>query len=272
MSQENKPSLLAEILHVKQGEVREKRASRSLAEIRAEAEAMPATRGFFAALEARIRRREPGIIAEIKKASPSRGLIRANLDVAQTARDYEMGGAAAISVLTDRRFFRGEDGYIEAVRAVTGLPLLRKDFIIDPWQVYETRTLGADCLLLIVSALDAERLYSLYELALKVGLEVLVEVHDEQELEVASALGARMIGINNRNLHGFETRLDVTRQLAPKVSQERLVVAESGISSACDIAALSTAGVSAFLVGEALMRADKASEMLQEMIDAGSTT
>lgn len=268
MSGQQKPSILAEILRVKREEVADKMSSTSLADIRAQAMDTPPVRGFLASLKERINVGRPAIIAEIKKASPSRGVIRADLDVAFAAAQYEAGGAAALSVLTDQRFFHGDDGDVAAARAATALPVLRKEFIFDPWQVYETRVLGADCLLLIVSALEAQRLRELHDLATESGLDVLVEVHDERELESAIAVNASIVGINNRNLHEFETHLDVTRRLAPKVSSSRLVVAESGIKSSRDIRALRQVGVFAFLVGEALMEAENASAALEEMIDS----
>ncbi len=266
MNGQDKPSILAEILSVKSEEVAQKKSDASLADIRARAKDAPPVRGFQRSLEARIGVGESAIIAEIKKASPSRGVIRADIDLAQVARRYETGGAAALSVLTDRRFFHGDDHYVCQARRATELPVLRKEFILDPWQVYETRVLGADCLLLIVSALESTRLQELHDLALQCGLDVLVEVHDEHELEAAMALNAAMVGINNRNLHGFETHLDVTRRLAPKMSGEHLVIAESGIKSSRDVLALREVGVCAFLVGEALMEAEEPEGALREMV------
>lgn len=260
------PSILAEILSVKREEVAEKMSRTSLADIRTRARGAPEVRGFRASLEERINAGASAIIAEIKKASPSRGVIRAELDVAKTAEAYEAGGAAALSVLTDQRFFHGDDQFVELARTATRLPVLRKEFILEPWQVYETRALGADCLLLIVSALEPTLLQELHDLGTECGLDVLVEVHDERELESAIAVNASMVGINNRNLHGFETRLEVTRRLAPKVPRNRLVVAESGIKSSEDVYALRQVGVFAFLVGEALMEAERVSEALEAMI------
>ena len=266
MGASSKSSILSEILRVKRDELAVKTSRVSLAEMRARAKDTPSVRGFRAALQRRIDAGVPAIIAEIKKASPSRGVIRADLDVAHTARQYEAGGAAALSVLTDQRYFQGDDTYIALARGATQLPVLRKEFIIDPWQVYETRVLGADCLLLIVSALEPTRLRELHALAVECGLDVLVEVHDQHELESAVAVNPSMVGINNRNLHGFETQLDVTRRLAPMVRGDRLVVAESGIHSAQDVRALGEIGVRAFLVGEALMRAEDSAALLEDMI------
>ncbi len=261
-------SILDEILHVKRTEVADKRASTPLADIRAQAFDQPPARGFREALEASIRASKPAIIAEIKKASPSRGVICTNLDVAGTAEAYEAGGAAALSVLTDARFFQGCDAYVRAAQNVVRLPVLRKEFIIDPWQVYESRILGGDCLLLIVSVLGQAELEDLHGLGIECGLDVLVEVHDESELERALGLDAAMIGINNRNLHGFETHLDVTRRLAPRALDKSLVVAESGIKSADDIRALRETGVHAFLVGESLMASNDPQRALEEMLSA----
>ncbi len=261
-------SILDEILRVKRSEVDDKQASMSLAEIRARAVDQPRPRGFQDALEATIHAGKPAIIAEIKKASPSRGVIRADLDVGRTAAAYEAGGAAALSVLTDTRFFQGQDAYVNDARSVVGLPVLRKEFIIDPWQVYESRALQADCLLLIVAALTQPELEDLHGCGIEAGLDVLVEVHDQAELDRALALQATMIGINNRNLHGFETHLDVTRHLAPSAFGKSLVVAESGIQSPDDIRALRETGVHAFLVGESLMASDDPRRALKRMLSA----
>lgn len=261
-------SILQEILRVKRGEVADKQSHTGIDEIRASALDQPATRGFREALSARIESGRSAIIAEIKKASPSRGVIRADLDVGQTARTFEAGGAAALSVLTDERFFQGSDSFVNEARAAARLPVLRKEFIIDPWQVFESRVLGADCLLLIASALHSNELEDLHGLGESVGLDVLVEVHNEDELQLAVDIGARLIGINNRNLHGFETRLEVTQALAPKVPGNRLVVAESGIKSATDVKSLRSGGVHAFLVGEALSASDDAKGVLQAMLAA----
>ncbi|MCY4040035.1 MAG: indole-3-glycerol phosphate synthase TrpC [Gammaproteobacteria bacterium] len=261
-------SILDEILRVKRSEVADKQASTTLAEIRARANDQPRARGFQDALEATIHAGKPAIIAEIKKASPSRGVIRADLDVGRTAAAYAAGGAAALSVLTDTRFFQGSDAYVNDARNAARLPVLRKEFIIDPWQVYESRALQADCLLLIVAALSQSELEDLHGCGIEAGLDVLVEVHDEAELERALRLQAAMIGINNRNLHGFETHLDVTRRLAPSALGKRLVVAESGIKSADDIRALREIDVHAFLVGESLMASDDPRRALERMLSA----
>jgi indole-3-glycerol phosphate synthase len=214
-----------------------------------------APRAFTATLVRRVRDGGSAVIAEIKKASPSKGLIRADFDPPAIATSYEAAGATCLSVLTDRDFFQGHDDYLTAARDATALPVLRKDFVVDPYQVLETRALGADCLLLIVAALDAGLLRELYQLAGESGLDVLVEVHDAAELELALALGPSLVGINNRDLKTFETRLDTTYSLCERVPEDVLVVTESGIHAPADVAAMKRAGVHAFLVGEAFMRA-----------------
>ena len=266
MSRGGRPSILDEILAVKRKEVAEKSSLRPLNEIRSRAIDMPPARGFRAALEARAASGVPAIIAEIKKASPSRGIIREDFDVAWMADRYEAGGAAALSVLTDASYFHGHDSYVEVARQASALPVLRKEFVLDPWQVYESRFLGADCLLLIVAALEDSALASLHRLAGELGLDVLVEVHDEAELERAIRIDARLIGINNRNLHGFETSLDVTRRLAPLACADRLLVCESGITCSQDLTELREVGVSAFLVGESLMKAEDPATALTALI------
>ena len=208
------------------------------------------------------------MIAEIKKASPSRGVIRADFDPAAIARSYEAGGAACLSVLTDIDFFQGADAYLQQARDACTLPVLRKDFVIDPYQVYEARALGADCILLIVSALGDAALVELSLLAAELELDVLVEVHDGEELDRALDLPVQLVGINNRNLRTFETALDTTLQLRPRVPDDRILVTESGILDAADVATMRAAGVHAFLVGEAFMRAPEPGEALQRMFAA----
>jgi indole-3-glycerol phosphate synthase len=220
-------------------------------------------RGFHSALVARS---GVAVIAEIKKASPSRGVIRAEFDPAVHARQYETAGAACLSVLTDEPFFQGRLEHLAAARAACSLPLLRKDFIIDPYQVVEARAWGADAVLLIVAALEEKSLRSLTAVAAREGLDVLVEVHDETEMRVAIAAGARLIGINNRDLRTFVTTLDVTRRLAPLAPAGTLIVAESGIRSASDIVSLRASGVGAFLIGEHLMAAADPGAALESLL------
>ena len=230
--------------------------------MRRRAAAAPPPRGFRAALEARIGAGRAAVIAELKRASPSRGIIRRDFDPARIAAGYERGGAAALSVLTDRDFFQGSPDHLRAARAATALPALRKDFLVDPWQVHEARAMGADCVLLIVAALDDDRLRALAELAGELGLDTLVEVHDEAELDRALRIPAPLIGINNRDLRTFETTLATTRRLAPRVPEDRRTVTESGIASRDDVDGLRADGVHAFLVGEAFMSAPDPGERL----------
>lgn len=222
-------------------------------------------RGFATALQRRVAAGQAAVIAEIKKASPSRGVLREDFDPAQIARSYERGGATCLSVLTDVDFFRGADVYLQQARAACRLPVLRKDFVIDPYQVYEARVLGADCILLIVAALSDAMLRELYRLAVHLGMDALVEVHDADELERALRLPAPLIGINNRNLRTFETSLEVTLGFLERIPDDRLIVTESGIHKRADVALLRDRGVNAFLVGEAFMKATEPGEKLAEL-------
>jgi indole-3-glycerol phosphate synthase len=228
----------------------------SLRELSARCEGLPPTRGFGAALEAKISAGLPAVIAEVKKASPSKGVIRADFKPDDIARSYELGGAACLSVLTDVDFFQGSDAYLVQARAACNLPVLRKDFVIDAYQVYEARALGADCILLIVAAIGDAALAALTHLAMDLGMDVLVEVHDIDELERALQVPALLIGINNRNLRTFEVTLDTTLAMRSAVPKDRLLVTESGIFTADDVERMRAADVHAFLVGEAFMRAE----------------
>jgi indole-3-glycerol phosphate synthase len=221
-------------------------------------------RDFVAALRAK----RPAVIAEIKKASPSRGVLREHFEPAAIARSYEKGGAACLSVLTDRAFFKGSAADLQAARSACSLPVLRKDFLIDPYQVHESRAMGADCVLLIAACLATEQMLELERVAHGAGMAVLVEVHDAEELERALKLHTPLLGINNRDLKTFETRLETTLGLLARVPQDRLVVTESGILSASDVARMRAAGVEAFLVGEAFMRAPEPGEALQGLFRA----
>jgi indole-3-glycerol phosphate synthase len=231
-------------------------------------QASPA-RGFVVALERRIERGRAGVIAEIKKASPSKGILREDFRPAEIARSYEAGGAACLSVLTDRDFFQGHNDYLEEAREACGLPVIRKDFIIDPYQVYEARAIGADCILLIVACLGDEQLLELSELAARLRMDVLVEVHDAQELERALRLDTRLVGINNRDLRTFETRLGTTLELLQYIPPDRIVVTESGIHTAEDVRAMRAHNVNAFLVGEAFMKAEDPGQRLAALFGGG---
>jgi len=247
-------SVLEKILASKRAEVKAGREWVSEQELRAKCADLPPSRGFIRRLE-EVAATGPAVIAEIKKASPSKGVIRPDFDPAAIAASYEAGGAACLSVLTDEPYFQGHRDHLQQARAACALPVLRKDFIIDSWQVPESRCLGADCILLIVAALEPSQLQDLHDRALGLGLDVLVEVHDEAELESALVLEGALIGVNNRSLHTFETDLSVSERLRRRLPSERLLVAESGIATRADVARLRAAGIQAFLVGEALMRA-----------------
>jgi len=249
------PDILARILASKAKEVAAARASKPLPTLREEARAAPPARDFAGALRARIASGQPAVIAEIKKASPSRGVLRPIFDPAAIAARYEAGGAACLSVLTDRGYFQGAPEHLAAARGACSLPALRKDFIVDDYQVYEARALGADCILLIVAALDDARLAALEVCAASLGMATLVEVHDAAELDRALKLSTPLVGVNNRNLRTFEVSLDTTLGLLPRIPADRIVVTESGILAPPDVSRLSAAGVHAFLVGEAFMRA-----------------
>jgi indole-3-glycerol phosphate synthase len=258
-------TILAEILEKKRSEVNEARSRVSMAEMRARAEAVTESpRGFYSAL---VNARAPAVIAEIKRRSPSRGLIREDFDPVHLAQAYARGGAAALSVLTDESFFGGDLAYLRQVREATTLPILRKDFIVDGYQLDEARVAGADAVLLIVAALDSSELAELHGRGLELGLDVLVEVHNEEELERALACGTRFVGVNNRDLATFDVDLAVTERLAAALpqSQDRLLVAESGIHHNGDIERLQRAGAGAFLVGESLMRQADVALALDEL-------
>jgi indole-3-glycerol phosphate synthase len=258
-------TVLAKILETKRREVAEAKTRVPPAEIERRAREAPPARGFANSLRARIAARRPAVIAEIKRASPSRGLIRADFDPARIAASYEANGAACLSVLTDREYFGGSPDDLKAARAACSLPVLRKDFMIDPYQVHEARSWGADCILLIVDAVPDTALAELEEVAIAIGLDVLVECHDAQQLECALRLRTPLVGINNRDLRTFETRLETTLGLLPRVGRDKLVVTESGIAAPADVETLKKSGVSAYLVGSAFMAAEDPGKELSRL-------
>jgi indole-3-glycerol phosphate synthase len=258
------PDILQRILARKREELEAARAVVPLAEMRRRAAAAPPPRDFVGALRAKIAAGRAAVIAEIKKASPSRGLLRADFDPAAIARGYEAGGAACLSVLTDRDFFQGAHEHLAQARSACTLPVLRKDFITEPYQVHESRALGADCILLIAAALARQDMQGLEASARSLGMAVLVEVHDAAELDAALVLDTPLLGINNRNLRSFHTTLQTTLDLLPRVPAGRIVVAESGIAGRAEVSMLLGRGVPAFLIGEALMRAPDPGAALQE--------
>ena len=262
--------ILQQIVAVKQEEVLLARRKMSLETIRQAAELAPAPRGFVRALRSKIREGKPAVIAEMKRASPSQGILRHHFDPAAIASSYENNGAACISVLTDTRHFMGAPEHLAAARAACGLPLLQKDFVIDPYQIYQARVLGADCVLLIVAALASGQMRTLENCAHELCMDVLVESHNGDELERALELKTELIGINNRDLRSFKTSLETTLLLASRVPPGRMIVTESGIKSPQDVARMRGQGIQAFLVGEALMRAENPGEGLRRLFfDAG---
>jgi len=259
--------ILERILARKRAELEAARAAVPFAEMQRRAAAAPPPRDFVGALRARIAAGRPAVIAEMKRASPSKGLLRADFDPAAIARAYEAGDAACLSVLTDRDFFQGDPAHLAQARGACGLPALRKDFVTEPYQIHEARALGADCVLLIAAALARQDMQGLEASAHSLGMAVLVEVHDAAELDAALSLRTPLLGINNRNLRTFETRLQTTLDLLPYVPQGRIVVTESGITGKEDVALLRDRGVHAFLVGEALMRKVDPGRALQEIFN-----
>ena len=262
----NTTDILATILEYKQEWVAARKAAVPLAQLEQQIREAGPTRGFYRSIRNAVDNGLPAVIAEIKKASPSKGIIRRDFDPAGIAEAYADAGAVCLSILTDEKFFQGSDRHLQQARAVTRLPVLRKDFIIDPYQVYEARAIGADCLLLIVAALDDVRLQQLATAAADIGLDVLVEVHNREELERGLLLRTPLIGINNRNLHNFETTLETTLGLLPDVFPDRTVVTESGIHSRADIELMRSHDVHAFLVGETLLRVDDPGAKLRELV------
>ena len=260
------PTVLEKILARKAEEVTERRAIVSLAELEQQARAADPVRGFAEALISQAKRKQPAVIAEIKKASPSKGVLREHFVPAEIAQNYQAGGATCLSVLTDIDFFQGADRYLQDARAACSLPVIRKDFMIDPYQIVEARALGADCVLLIVSALEDAQMAELAATAKAFDLDVLVEVHDGDELERAlKTLDTPLVGVNNRNLHTFEVSLETTLDLLPRIPRDRLAITESGILNRADVELMAINEVYSFLVGEAFMRFDEPGVGLREL-------
>jgi len=263
------PTVLEKIIRRKREEVTERRGRVGLAELETMAAAADPVRGFARRLQEQARNKQPAVIAEIKKASPSKGVLREDFVPADIARSYEAGGATCLSVLTDIDFFQGADDYLKQARVACKLPVIRKDFMVDPYQIIEARALGADCILLIVAALEDGQMAELADVAKAQNLDVLVEVHDGAELERALRLDTPLLGINNRNLHTFELSLETTLDLLPRIPRDRLAVTESGILHRADVELMEINQVYAFLVGEAFMRAEQPGVELQRLFFPG---
>jgi indole-3-glycerol phosphate synthase len=263
----NTPTILKKIIDTKAVEVAQRSKTLPLNEIKARALDMDNAelRGFYRAMKAKVDAGLPAVIAEIKKASPSKGVLREHFVPEEIAVSYEKGGAACLSVLTDRDYFQGHEDYLQAARKACGLPVIRKDFLVDPYQIYEARSINADCVLLIVSALSKMQLQDLEGIAHELGMDVLVEVHDGEELETALTMKTPLVGINNRNLHTFDLTLETTYGLLPHVPADRLLVTESGILGRDDVDAMRARNVNAFLVGETFMRAEEPGDELAKL-------
>ena len=259
------PTILRQIVERKWEETDERKPKVSEADLKAMAGDQAPARGFANALRERIEQQTPAVIAEIKKASPSKGIIRDPFVPEQIAESYEQGGAACLSVLTDHDFFQGHEDYLKAARAACSLPVIRKDFMVAPYQVYESRAMGADCILLIAACLSKDQMQELEGIAHEIGLDVLVEVHNGQEMDDALTLGTPLVGINNRDLHSFEVSLDTTFELHQRIGAERLTITESGIMTREDVQAMTSRGIYGFLVGESFMRAPEPGEKLREL-------
>jgi indole-3-glycerol phosphate synthase len=263
------PDVLKKIIRTKCEEVIFNKKKRTIKELKESIEHQRATNGFVKALKKSVAKSQPAVIAEVKKASPSKGIIREDFKPVDIARSYQLAGATCLSVLTDRSYFHGSDQYLIDIKKISALPVLRKDFIVDPYQVYETRAIGADCILLIASVfvLDPLKLEELIQLSYSLSLDVLVEIHNEQELNMVMSLDVdcNLIGVNNRNLHTFETNLDVTLNLIGTIPRDKLLVAESGIHTRDDVNLLKDSGVLSFLVGEAFMRQHDPGEGLKQL-------
>ncbi|MCG8466314.1 MAG: indole-3-glycerol phosphate synthase TrpC [Xanthomonadales bacterium] len=262
------PTVLERIIARKHEEIAQRSAALPLAELKARCAQVEPVRGFLKQLNKRVEQGKPAVIAEVKKASPSAGVIREDFQPAWIAQRYHAHGASCLSVLTDHDFFQGHEDYLQQARAACPLPVIRKDFTVDPWQVWESRSLGADAILLIMAALNDEQYQQLYHLARELQLDVLVEVHNEEELQRALIIKPPLLGINNRDLHRFKTDLATSERLVPQIPANTLVVGESGIHSADDIRRLRRSGIHTFLIGEAMMRAEDPGVALSELMNA----
>lgn len=261
----NTPTILKKILDTKAMEVQQRSAAMPLAEMKARAFDQPEARGFYKAMQAKVDAGLPAVIAEIKKASPSKGVFREDFDPARIADSYEKSGAACLSILTDKDYFQGSEAYLQQGRNACSIPVIRKDFLVDPYQVYEAKVINADCILLIASSLSDMQLQDFSGIATELGMDVLVEVHNDEELTSALKLDTPLVGINNRDLHTFEVSLENTYNLLARIPADRMVVTESGILSREDVAAMRAKQVNAFLVGEAFMRAEFPGDKLAEL-------
>ncbi|MDD5409966.1 MAG: indole-3-glycerol phosphate synthase TrpC [Methylobacter sp.] len=259
------PDILKKILATKAEEVARRKLGMTIANLEEIAAGVEGPRGFYNALQSKALAKKPAIIAEIKKASPSKGVIREDFNPIAIGQDYAMNGAACLSVLTDKEYFQGSEVYLQMVRERCPLPVLRKDFMIDPYQIYEARALGADCILLIVAALEDGQMHELSDVATKLGMDVLVEVHDAVELQRALTLDTKLIGINNRNLRTFETSLQTTLDLKANIPADRLIITESGINTHEDVQLMLDNDIYTFLVGEAFMRAESPGQKMKEL-------
>ncbi|MFC3150788.1 indole-3-glycerol phosphate synthase TrpC [Litoribrevibacter euphylliae] len=261
----NTPTILTKIVDRKREEIAERSKAVSLADLKAMSQDIAPARGFVKAIQTKLDQGQSAVIAEIKKASPSKGVLRENFVPAEIAKSYEQGGAACMSVLTDADFFQGHEDYLKQARAACSLPAIRKDFLVDEYQIYEAKSIGADCVLLIVACLSQQQLADLTGLSHELGMDVLIEVHDGEELDVALTVDNPLVGINNRNLHTFDVSLDNTYQLLDRIPDNRIVVTESGIHTTADVADMRAHQVNAFLVGEAFMRAENPGDELAKL-------
>lgn len=261
----NTPTILTKIVDRKREEIEARSKATTLADLKAMSADVGPARGFVKAIQTKLDQGQSAVIAEIKKASPSKGILREQFVPAEIAKSYEQAGAACMSVLTDADFFQGHEDYLKQARAACALPAIRKDFLVDEYQIYEAKSIGADCILLIVACLSQQQLADLTGLSQSLGMDVLIEVHDGEELDVALTVDSPLVGINNRNLHNFEVSLNNTYQLLERIPNDRIVVTESGIHTTADVADMRKHQVNAFLVGEAFMRADNPGDELAKL-------